>query len=453
MSLRARINLLVTALTLLFIALGLYLMLGEIRRQIREEIEASNRVTAQLMTAVIFSSGLFSSGGMQQSVVHDFLSRLGRVRANEITLHDRQGAVAYRSPPPRYKAGRDAPAWFVDLVGPELTPVSLEANSFHVVITPDASRSVLDAWDDLLRLGALLAVFFVVINSVLAFFIGRAVRPVQSVVQGLARVERGDLSVRLPPYALPELQAIGVGFNRMLSELERTVTVERDLAENRQLTQLIQRHLEEERRGVARELHDEIGQYLTAIKTIAQATANRSEQIDPATHEASRAIVSSAGRIYDAMHAIIRRLRPMALEGMGLADTLAEAVAEWRRLHPQLAFELHLPESLPRLGDEAEIALFRIAQEAVTNVARHAQAQSVSIEVSTTSNTVNLEVSDDGIGIAPERLHQPGHYGLIGMRERVQGLGGTLRISQPPQGGGTRIEVALPLPTPPASSP
>ena len=448
MSLRARINLLVTGLTLVFIALGLYLMLGEIRRQIREEIEASNRVTAQLMTAVIFSSGLFSSGAMQQNVVHDFLSRLGRVRANDIALHDRRGTVVYRSPPPRYKAGRDAPAWFLGLMGPQLPPVELEANSFRIVITPDASRSVLDAWDDLLRLGALVATFFLVINGVLAFVIGRAVRPVQSVVQGLARVERGDLSVRLPSYSLPELQAIGVGFNRMLAELERSVSVERDLAENRQLTHLIQRHLEEERRGLARELHDEIGQYLTAIKTIAQATANRVQGTDPATHEASRAIVSSAGRIYDAMHEIIRRLRPMALEGMGLADTLAEAVAEWRRLHPQLAFELHLPDTLPRLGDEAEIALFRIAQEAVTNVARHAQAQSVSIEVSTSGGRVALVVSDDGIGIAPDRLHGPGHFGLLGMRERVQALGGTLAISATPEGVGTRIAVELPMGTP-----
>lgn len=445
MSLRARINLLVTGLTLLFIALGLYLMLGEIRRQIREEIEASNRVTAQLMTAVIFSSGLFSTGAMQQNVVQDFLSRLGRVRANEITLLDRTGTEAYRSPPPTYKAGRDAPTWFLRLVGPELAPVTLDANSFRIVITPDASRSVLDAWDDLLRFGALAALFFIVVNGGLAFVVGRAVRPVQSVVDGFARVERGDLSARLPSYSLPEFQAIGVGFNRMLDELDRTVAMERDLAENRQLTHLIQRHLEEERRGLARELHDEIGQYLTAIKTIAQATANRTTQADPDTLEASRAIVSSAGRIYDAMHTIIRRLRPMALERMGLADTMVEAVAEWRRLHPQLAFELHLPESLPRLGDEAEIALFRIAQEAVTNVARHAQAQSVSIEISTSERHVHLVVCDDGIGIAPDRLHRPGHYGLLGMRERVQALGGTLAITPAQEGGGTRIAVGIPL--------
>lgn len=446
MTLRVRINLLVTALSLLFVAAGTYLTLGEIRRQIREEIEASNRVTAQLMTAVLFSSGMFSSGAAQQGVVQDFLTRLGRVRANDIHLFDRLGERVFQSPPSKYKAGRDAPEWFEDLVGPRLPPVTLEADSFRLVITPDPSRSVLDAWDDLLRLTWLTLGFFVLVNVLLHFVISRAVQPVRTVVQGLARAERGDLSVRLPDYGLPELHAIGVGFNRMIAELQRGVTAERDLAENRQLTQLIQRHLEDERRVLARELHDEVGQYLTAIQTIAKATANRSENSDPQTHESSKAIGASAAAIYDAMHRIIRRLRPIALEGMGLADTLGDAVNEWRALHPQLAFELHLPEALPRLGDEAEIALFRIAQESVTNAARHAKASSVAIEVSATSTQVSLAVTDDGVGITAQQLHSPDRFGLLGMRERVQGVGGTLAITHPAEGG-TRIVVQLPLPS------
>lgn len=444
MSLRVRINLLVTTLSLLFIAAGLYLMLGEMRRQIREEIEASSRVTAQLMTAVLFSSGMFSSGAAQQGVVQDFLTRLGRVRANDILLYDRLGQPVYRSPPSKYKAGRDAPAWFQDLVGPGLAPVTLEADSFRLVITPDASRSVVDAWDDLLRLAWLALGFFVVVNLLLHFVVSRAVRPVRAVVQGLARAGRGDLSVRLPDYNLPELHAIGVGFNRMLAELQRGVTAEHDLAENRQLTQVIQRHLEEERRTLARELHDEVGQYLTAIQTIAKATANRTERQDPGTHEASKTIVASAAAIYDAMHRIIRRLRPMELERVGLADTLRDAANDWRALHPQLAFELHLPVDLPRLGDEAEIALFRIAQESVTNAAKHAQACCVSIEVGLRDARVSLTVTDDGVGITAQQLHSPDRFGLLGMRERVQGLGGTLAITHPLEGG-TRIVADVPL--------
>lgn len=444
MNLRVRISLLVTALTLLFLALGLYLMFGEMRRQIGEEIEASNRVTAQLMTAVLFSSGLFSHGAAQQGVVHEFLDGLGRVRANEIHLYDRTGERVYSSPPSKYKAGRDAPAWFADAVGPRLAPVMLEADSFRLQIVPDASRSVLDAWDDLLRLAWLAGGFFLLVNLLVYFVIGRAVRPVQTMVQGFARAERGDLSVRLPPYALPELHVIGEGFNRMLAELERSVGAERELAENRELTHVIQLHLEDERRTLARELHDEIGQYLTAIRTIAQATANRTEQQDAPTHEACRNIVSCAGQIYDAMHRIIRRLRPMALEGLGLADTLAEAVEEWRRLHPDLAFELHLPDSLPRPGDEGEIALFRIAQESVTNVARHARAQRVVIEVAAGDGTMSLTVTDDGSGIDAAQLRSPGRHGLLGMRERVQALGGTLSIARPSDGG-TRIEARIPI--------
>lgn len=398
MSLRARLNLLVTVLTLVFLAAGMTLMLREMRGQIREEIEASNRITAQLMTAVLYSSQMFSRGAMQQGVVQDFLNRLGRVRANEIRLLDRLGQPVYASPPSQYKAGRHAPAWFVRLVAPSMEPVRLEADSFALLITPDASRSVLDAWDELLSLALLAAAFFVGVNALVFFVVGRAVKPT-------------------------ELTAL-------------------ELAENRQFTHLVQSHLEDERRVLARELHDEIGQYLTAIKTLGQALANRAQ--DSATQEASHAIVSSAGQIYDAMHRIIRRLRPMALENMGLADTLGEAVNEWRALHPQLCFELALPAHLPRLGDDTEIALFRIAQEAVTNAARHAQATRVEIAVEQRADRVVLRVRDDGRGVDTQRLHGSGRYGLIGMRERAQGLGGTLAITRAEEGG-TRVVASVPM--------
>lgn len=447
MSLRVRINLLVTVLTLIFLAAGVYLMLQEMRGQIREEIEASNRVTAQMMTAVLFSSQLFARGALQQSVVQDFLTRLGRVRANEIRLLDRLGEPAYVSPPSTYKAGRHAPHWFERLVGPQLPTVNLPADSFTVEIMPDPSRSVLDAWDDLLSLAWLAAGFFVLVNGLLYAVVGRAVRPVQSVVEGLAQAEGGDLSVRLPAYTLPELQAIGVGFNRMLAELQRTVSAERELVESRQFTHLIQTHLEEERRVLARELHDELGQHLTAIQSLAQATANRAAgRNDAQTLEAGRAIATSAAQIYDATHRIIRRLRPMALERMGLADTLSEAVTEWRAMYPGLCFVLRCASDLPRLGDEAEIALFRIAQEAVTNAARHAQAHAVELELERRADdTVRLTVCDDGVGIAAERLQGSDRNGLRGMRERAQGLGGQLRVERRGERG-TRVQADLPAP-------
>lgn len=444
MSLRVRVHLLVTGLTLLFLALGLSLMLDETRGQIREEIEASNRITAQLMTTVVFSSQLLSRGPTQQDVVLEFLERLGRVRANEIRLHDHHGTRVYVSPPSRYKAGRHAPDWFAALVAPQLPVARLQADRFTVEIAPDASRSVLDAWDDLVRVAWLTLAFFVLVNGLLYAVVGRAFRPLHSVLEGFARAERGDLSTRLPEYRLPELRAIGLSFNRMLAQLQRTLAAEQDLAENRGLTRRIQGRLEDERRVLARELHDQIGQYLTAIHTIAQATANRTQTLDAQTHAASRAIVDSAARIYDAMHDIIRRLRPMTLEGMGLADTLREAVEEWRRLHAPLRFTLDLPDDPPRLSDEAEIALFRIAQEGVTNAVRHARAQTVRLALRIDDDGVELCVDDDGVGLAPADARQADRYGLLGMRERAQALSGSLHIDSTP-GGGTRIRVRLPL--------
>ncbi|NKF21898.1 sensor histidine kinase [Solimonas marina] len=443
MSLRARIHLLVTGLTLLFIVASAYLLIEQTRDQIREEISASNRVTAQMMAAVLFSSRLFSYGLQQQATVQDFLQGLGRVRANEIRLIDPHGKRVYVSPPSTYKAGRSAPAWFTRLVGPTLSTARLRADSFVVEIVPDASRSVLDAWDNLSKFAWLAIGFFVLVNVLLYTVVSRSLRPVQSVVRGLVQAGSGDLSVRLPHYALPELQIIGDGFNRMLTDLQRSVAAERELAENRQFTQLIQSHLEEERRVLARELHDELGQHLTAIQTLAQATATRAAGRDPQTEEANCAIVGSAAQIYDAVHRIIRRLRPMALEQMGLADTLDEAVSEWRALYPGLRITLRAPADVPRLGDEIEIALFRIAQEAVTNAARHARATQVGLILDVQPGTVTLQVCDDGVGIADERLRDSGRNGLLGMRERVQGLGGNLHVERVADGG-TCIHADIP---------
>lgn len=443
MSLRFRINLLVTLLSLLFIAIGAGLMVAEIREQIREEIDASNRVTAQLMTAVLFSSGQISSGSQRLHTVHDFLQRLGRVRANAITLLDAEGHARYSSPPSAYKAGQHAPRWFAQLVEPRLPPVRLEAGQFAVLITPDASRSVLDAWEDMLHLGWLSLGFFALVNGLLYAMVSRGVRPVKALVRGFARSSAGDFSVRLPAFAWPEFHAIGQSFNHMNAVLERTVGAERELAENRALTQVIQRHLEQERQLLARELHDEIGQYLTAIQTLAQAQANRAQQqADDTARAAHATIVSAAGHIYDAMHRIIRRLRPMALERMGLADTLAEAVEEWRTLYPQLQIELAMDQTLPRLGDDAEIALYRITQEAVTNAARHARAQHLQITLRHDSARLELCIEDDGIGLHASRNHG-GQTGLRSMRERAQGLGGHLQF-ETPAGGGTRIHATLP---------
>ncbi|NDF70387.1 MAG: PAS domain S-box protein [Betaproteobacteria bacterium] len=567
LSLRFRINALVTALVVVFVTITAVLMVEDIRRQIREEIEATSRVTMQLLSTVVYSSQFVPTAASRRDIVLGFLDSLGRVRAHDIVMYDNHGQALYRSPPSKYKTGRAAPEWFTRVVGPEVHVLRLSAPGLQLVVTPDPGRAILDAWDDVTQLAWLSLAFFMAANLLVYWIISRAFRPVGTLAHGLERMAAGDLDARVEGIHTPEFRTLGDGFNRMAEALDRSVrenqslalamrqasdailltgldgrvelwnpaaerlfgypaemlsgldsrvlapdhlrkevdddlqrlrdgqAVEpretlrrtrmgrsmevscrasplvdptsgaviggmiafhditerrraelatRELAASREMAQVVQSHLEDERRALAMELHDELGQYVTAVKTIAQATANRTVESDPQTHASSLAIVSAAGQIYDAVHQIIRRLRPVALERFGLAETLRDAVAEWRKQYADLSFELDIDTALPTLSSEAQIALFRVAQECVTNVVKHANASVVNLQLSASDDGIRLRVRDNGAGIAADRVQDSGRFGLVGMRDRLQALGGTLAVGLA-QNAGTEVCAHIPL--------
>ena len=150
MKLRTRLNLVVAGLTALFVVVLGATEIQSTRESVREEIEAASRVAAQLLGRL---ASIYSREGGSEAVL-PFLQQLGRVRANEITLKSPRGEVLYRSPPPTYKAGRTAPAWFAQMLAPQTARhiFPLPGGS-QLVIEADTSRAIIDAWDDMLRLG------------------------------------------------------------------------------------------------------------------------------------------------------------------------------------------------------------------------------------------------------------------------------------------------------------
>jgi PAS domain S-box-containing protein len=173
---------------------------------------------------------------------------------------------------------------------------------------------------------------------------------------------------------------------RDITEHKRMQAAERELEQNRRLTALIQSRLEAERRALARELHDELAQYVTAIKTIGAAIAGRAGEAQADIRDNANTIVSVASRIYDIVHGIIRRLRPSGLDHLGLAETLRDAVSGWSQRHPQVRWELALAGELDGLGEALSITIYRIVQEALTNVVRHAEARRVQVSVTRERN-------------------------------------------------------------------
>jgi two-component system, NarL family, sensor histidine kinase UhpB len=444
MKLRTRLNLVLTAVSLVFIAVLLAREVRDTRASIREEIEAAHRVAVQIVGNLVLTYAAASG----TEAVEIMLQRLGHVRANDITLRDRAGKLIYHSPPPVYKAGREAPAWFTHLLAPQpAQEVFTLGDGAEVVITAQPSRAILDAWDDLSRLLTVAAVLLLVLGAVAFWLVDRALAPFPVIVEALERLERGELAFRLPSLPGSEARAIGAAFNRMAQAVQDKVGVEREareararLEERREMALLVEQSVEEERRLIAHELHDEFGQSVTAIRSLAMAIANRS--VMPEIVKAARLIGEEAGRLYDAMHGLIPRLTPLSLDTLGLAASLEGLVREWqaRRPSPTLTLRHQFPGDL---GASVTLAAYRVVQEGLVNALRHAQATRVMIDVSSTGDRMTVSVTDDGVGL-PENWSRAGRFGLRGLAERVEHLGGSLKVrNSEPHGVCLTAEIPL----------
>jgi two-component system sensor histidine kinase UhpB len=445
LSLRLQINLIIIVMMTLFIGTLVYQQVQDTRSSVREEIEGSNRVAIQLLTAV---SGAYEESGVRGML--SFLHQLGRVRANDVSLYDPAGQLVYASPASVYKVGREAPPWYSTLVAPLEGPAEIGIGGGRLVIRANSSRAVLDGWDSLVQLLWIGAIALAVINLAVFWFAGRILRPLQIIVEGLRRMEAGDYAARLPPLSGREGRLMSATFNRTAQAVADSVADRRAadeardrLRENRELTQVIQSHIEEERRTIARELHDELGQSITAIRSFGLIIQQQAAAGDERVAEAARLVVDTAGRMYDAVHEMIPRLRPFALDSFGLGDAVGDLVAAWRTRHTGVAILLRVDEQLPQLGASQSICAYRILQEALTNAIRHAAASQITVSVNTDSGELVVRVSDDGVGLAAG-WDERGHYGVRGMRERALAAGGSLQMISRP-GSGTEVIARLPL--------
>lgn len=446
MTLRLKINLIVGALTLLFLAAVLTLQLRSMRDSVQEEVVAANRVASQLLNRTVWR---YAAQGTPAMLA--FLQGMGRIRSNDVALFDNAGNELYRSPPSPYKAGRDAPAWFEALIAPPPSVQSIEFPDGKLEVRANASRAAVDAWDDALMLVGSALVLLLAVNALVFWLVGRTVKPFGQIVGALDELKHGRFDVALPPLPGQEAGAIGAAFNRMVGELQghieterRAVRAELQLSDSRELTRWIDHHIEQERLMIARELHDELGQSVTAMRSMALSIAQRCAGKDAQAEQAARLIAEESSRLYDAMHGIIPRLTPLVLDNFGLADAIADLVERTRRSHPAVAIEVDIALGEARLPGEVALALYRAAQEGITNALRHGEATRIALNLAGTADAVHLSLRDDGRGLPPEGLPTSGHYGLRWLSERVESLHGSVALA-PALPRGAELAVRVPL--------
>jgi two-component system, NarL family, sensor histidine kinase UhpB len=446
MSLRLQIHLIVAGLATVFVLALAAVQLQALRESVREEVVAANRVAAQLLQRVgwIYGNARRSQASPGSADMVAFLQNLGRVRANDISFTAADGAELYRSPPSPYKTGRDAPAWFARLIAPEPAAQVVDFPDGRLEIRANASRAVLDAWDALAGFAGIALALLLALNALVFWLVGRAVRPFSRITHALGELQAGRFDVQLPPLAGREAAAIGAAFNRMTAVLQERLAQERRVAQaesslqdQRALAHHVQERLDAERRAIARELHDELGQSVTGMRSMAHSIAQRlGPTPEPETLRAAQLIETECARLYDAMHALIPRIAPLLLDSLGLADALQELAERTRAAHPQVAVTVHAELGDAALGHEAALTLYRAAQEGVTNALRHGAATALHLAVARRGETFELSVRDNGAGLhADSGDGSRDHYGLRWLRERAESLRGSLHIDNQASGG------------------
>jgi two-component system sensor histidine kinase UhpB len=275
--------------------------------------------------------------------------------------------------------------------------------------------------------------------------------------------ERQQLD-ELPPVLLVLATGLVWYSSRRYREVRRQVILRRAtekqlaaaLAENQRLAQQYVELQEYERKALARDLHDELGQYLNVMKLDAVSIRDAGQGEEVLVGSASRALIDNVDRVYAVVSNLIRQLRPVGFDELGIAAAVEYCVNEWRARLPDVTMDLSIVGDLRELVEIKRLALFRLVQESLTNVARHAHATRVTIRIERYArlervglgigaedgfDEVVVTIVDNGKGM--DLLAPRAGLGLVGMRERVAALGGRLKLTSRP-GAGLEIAASIP---------
>lgn len=441
MSLRFRLNLMIGLVMLTILGMGTLFVVHHARQSVDEEVKASVHLALQLIDAGIEPA--IASGRSPVDWIAQW-SRLDRIR--HLRLQIRRGEqLLLELPTSTVPVEADVPDWFAWAVTPE--PLATEKllpqhddPALAIAIRAHPADEIAEAWSEARGFLALMIALAVTVYGIVHVMLGRAFRCVDRILQGLEDIENGDYTRRLPEFPLPEFSRISRALNHTASALERAGE------ENRRLMQQSLAIQEEERRYLARELHDELGQSLSAIKVMA-ASLRKPARNEHTLQATIGSIQSICDHLFEVVRGMMQRLHPLMLDELGLKASLEHLIENWRQLYPGIALDFHCDDGIDESIGSARIHVFRIVQESLTNVVKHAHARHLRIHLHLPESNdsgpsrVRLEVEDDGVGFDSTRP-LPG-LGLRGIRERVASLGGGFELTARP-GAGVSLRVQIP---------
>jgi two-component system sensor histidine kinase UhpB len=449
LSLRARLNMLLALVLTLGLAINIARLVLEAGPRVQAEDQSVIRLAREFIeTLVIGLNETPDADARLDRIVRD-LNRLRHVsmtRLNDGT--DTSPLVPDR--PDGDGEPYSPPAWFGALVHPEKTavnvPISIGGKHGSLVITSHPNDEMAEIWDGIvtqLQVGSAIAVALFLITMMV---VNRALAPIQMLSGAMTKIESGDYDTRVKPDGPPELAAICTKLNHLAATLGGAVEDKRRLAERVVSLQDV------ERKEIARELHDEFGPYLFALRAHAGALTRIADVREPDADTLRKhgvAILEQVNALQQFNRRVLEKLRPVGLTELGLREALGALLRLWSESHPDVAIETAISPLLGDTGETADLTIYRIVQEALTNVFRHAGATSVNVTIEPAElpsgvmrgsrKYALVRVRDNGGGLGPD--HRLG-LGLIGMRERILALGGTLTVAS--GDSGVTVEAIVP---------
>ncbi|WP_375411352.1 histidine kinase [uncultured Bradyrhizobium sp.] len=449
LSLRTRLNTLLALVLLLGLVVNVARLLLEAAPRVQAEDQSVVRLAREFIETLVI--GLNDSPD-PDARLNRIVEDLNRLRHVSIT---RENHAAENNVAPADRSDADdklraPPPWFIALVHPERlavsVPVTVDGKQEWLVITSHPNDEMNEIWDGIVtqvQVGSAIAAALLLITMTV---VSRALAPIGTLTDAMAKIESGSYDTRVKPYGPPELAAICEKLNHLAAVLGDAIEDKRRLAERVVSLQDV------ERKEIARELHDEFGPYLFALRAHISSLMRIAESREPNTDALRKhrsAIWEQINALQHFNRRVLEKLRPVGLAELGLREALGALMRLWREAHPEIVIEMAISPSLGEAGETADLTVYRIVQEALTNVFRHADATRIDVTIEPARQlagmargfrrSVLVRVCDNGSGLL--RDHKLG-LGLVGMRERVMALGGAVTVAS--ADNGVTVEAVVP---------
>jgi two-component system sensor histidine kinase UhpB len=401
--------------------------------QLMEETEPTAR-SARAVAAAL--NGALRASTNPQATLEAFVQSLG---SSEAIRFRRLGTDLDVHPPEVQTPLGTVPDWFVRLlVLPEFKtafPVMIEGKQVgDIVVAPDMSADIYEKWIGFLAI-VCSAIALMLLTGAIAHFAARSVlAPLQNLGDGLTRMRSGDYEQPIASAGPPEIRKSAEEAN----ELARTLN--RLSQDNRSLLRRIVSLQDDERQDMARELHDELGPLLFGIRANTVALLESTPSGQAKLRGAAEGILQSVETLQQANRRILERLRPLYIQELGLERSILTLLLNVKAQAPHLKVTSQIDATLTGVDGLLTQTIYRVIQEAVTNVLRHARANAMHVAADISGREVIVEISDDGVGFPADRRFG---RGLTGMLERARALSGTLELLR--EEGRTCVRCRLPV--------